>query len=138
MQDILEYLEENAVETAFGLELPTEDRLVDVEEELLMPLPREYRHYLQHHSDHIYGSLEPCTAADPHSHTDIVDVTSNCWEQGMPRTHICVCDDQDGAWAIDQDGSIAWWLRGTDEIDDSKTHESWWHWVRDVWLEGAL
>ncbi len=138
MQDIADYLIENRVQTAWPLELPDEDQLVEVEEELLMPIPREFRRYLLEYSDTIYGSLEPVTASDEHSHTYIVDATAECWESGMPRTHLCICKTEEGAWAIDQEGSIGWWAQDTDEVTEEPSYESWWHWVRDVWLDGAL
>lgn len=138
MDVIEEFLVENRVQTAWGLELPDHDQLVEVEEELLMPLPGEFRRYLLTLSDTIYGTIEPVTAADPNSHTYIVDATAECWEAGMPRTHLCICKMNQGAWAIDQDGEVSWWLEGTEEMAQDPIYESWWHWVRDIWLDRAL
>ncbi|MFE1817352.1 SMI1/KNR4 family protein, partial [Metapseudomonas otitidis] len=67
------------------LELPDEDLLVEIEEELLINMPFGLREFLLTVSDVVYGSLEPVTVTDPQSHTYLPDVAANAWDAGVPR-----------------------------------------------------
>ena len=67
MNDIIDQLQDANIETAFPLELPTFEQLVEVEEQILMPLPSALKEYLLEASDVIYGNVEPVTVADPSS-----------------------------------------------------------------------
>lgn len=64
MEEVLERLRELAEDVATPLELPDEEQLVTAQEELLLLIPRDFRHYLLTASDVIYGHLEPATIAD--------------------------------------------------------------------------
>ncbi|MBT5332185.1 MAG: SMI1/KNR4 family protein, partial [Porticoccaceae bacterium] len=114
------------------LELPSHEDLVEVEEILLIQLPREYKYFLQELGDVIYGSIEPCTASDPSLHSYLPDVASQAWDIGLPRHLIPICDKQGDFYAMDPDGEIQLWENGelADEIWDSI-----WHWAKEVWLE---
>lgn len=132
MEDVLDLLREHNESVPVPLELPDEDQLVRIEEEILLPIPRDLRTFLLEASDVIYGTLEPVTAADPYSHTYLAEVTANAWEQGLPRHLMPVCQQGDDYYAIEQDGEILLWR------DGDLTDETWpsiWHWARDVWLE---
>ena len=79
MEDVVDQIRESALPTAAFLELPSEDDLVLVEEEILLPIPREMRSFLLQVSDVLCGSLEPVTVADPGAHTHLPEVTSVAW-----------------------------------------------------------
>ena len=114
------------------LELPDEEQLVQIEEEILLPIPREIRTFLLEASDVIYGHLEPVTAADPYSHTYLPEVTANAWANGVDRHLLPICQVGHNYYCAEPDGELVYWQDG--EITD----ESWpsiWHWARDVWLE---
>jgi hypothetical protein len=114
------------------LELPDEDRLVEIEEELLLPIPRDLRNFLLEGSDVVYGSIEPITAADPCSHTYLPEVTAMAWEQGVPRYLMPLCEVNGTYYCVEPEGEVVFWR------DGDLTDETWpsvWHWVRDVWLE---
>lgn len=131
MQDIIDALRANNQATAFPLALPDDDDLLDVEESILLPLPRDYKHFLLTVSDVIVGKLEPATAADPSSHTYLVELTSQAWDEGLPRDLIPVCYHEGAYYCIDQEGRIGCWQQGS--FSDSEW-DSIWQWARDVWL----
>ncbi|WP_263081257.1 SMI1/KNR4 family protein [Endozoicomonas sp. Mp262] len=132
MEDIIEILREKAVDIPAPLTLPDEDDLVSIEEELLIPLPQDLREFLLQLSDVVYGSLEPVTVTDPHSHTYLPEVAAIAWDTCVPRHLIPVCEDNGSYYCINEEGSISHWSSG------EESDESWgsiWQWVREVWLE---
>jgi len=131
MEDIVDQLREVSVSTAAYLELPSEDELVLVEEEILLPIPREMRSFLLQVSDVIYGSLEPVTVADPGAHTHLPEVTSNAWAIGLPRELMVLCQADEGYYCISQEGEVKLWQNG--ELSED-IWEDVWDWVENVWL----
>ncbi|MBU3069901.1 SMI1/KNR4 family protein [Aestuariicella sp. G3-2] len=132
MEEIIEELHAVAEEVPVPLELPEHDQVVDAQEQILMPLPRDFREFLMTCTDVVYGTLEPVTVADPSSHTYLPEVTSTAWSLGMPREMVAVCEYRDGYYCVAQDGEIKLW---TEQGFDSEVWENIWYWVRDVWLE---
>lgn len=132
MEEILDLLRDNHQPVPIPLELPDEDDLIVVEEELLIPIPRDMREYLLEASDVITGTLEPVTVADPNSHTFLPEVTALAWSLGVPRHLLPLCEDHGSYYCVDPEGEVAYW------VDGELTGETWdsvWQWVRDVWLE---
>jgi hypothetical protein len=132
MEDIIERLRERNQNVLIPLELPDEDQLVLLEEEILIGLPDEYKGFLLEVSDVICGSIEPATAADPNSHTYIAELAANAWNDGLAREFIPVCHHQDTYYCIDEDGEIFEW--GDGEFTD-QTWSGIWMWAKEVWLE---
>lgn len=132
MEHVIEELRERAVEVPIPLELPTEDDLVDVEEQILIPIPFVMREFLMQASDVIYGSLEPVTASDPQMHTYLPEVAALAWSQGMPREYIPLCEDGGSYYCVDQQDEVFLWSE--DGISEERW-ESAWHWVFQIWLE---
>lgn len=132
MEEILDLLRDNHEQVPVPLELPEEDDLVVVEEELLLPIPRDMRLFLLEASDVVTGSLEPVTVVDPHSHTYLPEVAAQAWAEGVPRYLLPLCEDSGSYYCVDPDGEVVHW------VDGALTGESWesvWQWIRDVWLE---
>ncbi|MFW1676270.1 SMI1/KNR4 family protein [Pontibacter sp. JAM-7] len=132
MDETIERLRAAHVAVPTPLELPDEDQLVELEEELLIGLPREYKQFLLSVSDVVYGALEPATAADPGLHTHLPDLASRAWNEGLPRYLIPVCESPLGFYAISQEGNILYWAEGELTEDD---WPSIWDWAEEVWLE---
>ena len=131
MEDIVDQIRESAISTAAYLELPSEDDLVLVEEEILLPIPIELRSFLLQVSDVLCGSLEPVTVADPGAHTHLPEVTSTAWANGLPRELMVLCQVGQDYYCVAQDGEVQFWQDG--ELSD----ESWddvWQWAEEVWL----
>lgn len=131
MEDILDELRERAEDVPVPLEEAEHDQIVEAQEQILMPLPKEFIQFLLETGDIVCGSIEPVTVADPYSHTYMPEVTSTAWQQGMPREMVAVCDSREGYYCIAQDGEIKLWRDG--EFDE-QTWENIWYWARDVWL----
>lgn len=134
MEDVIDQLRELNETVPVPLELPEEETLVEIQEQILIHLPYELREFLLKVSDVVYGRLEPVTASDPHSHTYLPDVAATAWDLGVPRDLVPLCQDGRDYYAVDAEGEVFLWLEETGELDD-ETWESVWHWVRDVWLE---
>src|SRR5690554_7775213 len=85
MEDVVELLREHNQPVPTPLELPTDDDLLDVQEQILIHLPHGLREFLLEVSDVVYGHLEPVTASDPQSHTYLPEVAATAWDLGLPR-----------------------------------------------------
>ncbi|AZQ11574.1 MULTISPECIES: SMI1/KNR4 family protein [Shewanella] len=131
MHELIEQLQEMSEQVPVPLELPSFDQLIDVEEEILIPLPSELKEYLLHASDVIVGSLEPVTAADRQSHTFLPEVAAYAWSIGLPRAMIPICQNGDNFYCIDQEGQVHYWAFG-DFTEDQ--WDSFWEWAEDVWM----
>ena len=134
MEEVIEQLRELNEPVPVALELPDEETLVQIQEQILIHLPFELREFLLTVSDVVYGRLEPVTASDPQSHTYLPEVAANAWDAGMPRELVPLCQDGRDYYAVDEEGQVSLWLEETGELSGD-TWDSVWHWVRDVWLE---
>jgi len=132
MEEIVDRIRGSAIASASCLELPSHDDLVLVEEELLLPIPNEFRNFLLQVSDVLIGRLEPVTVADPGAHTHLPEVTANAWANDLPRDLMVVCQDGEDYYCITQDGEIQLWQEG--EITDQVWMDIW-LWAEDVWLQ---
>ena len=133
MEEIIEELRELAEDISTPLELPDEDDVVEIEEQLLISIPYDLRYFLLEASDIVYGNIEPVTIADPRSHTHLPEVTAEAWQMGLPREFIVICEYDGGYGFIEQDGKVGFWTEG----DIAQEWESLWHWVRDVWVASS-
>ena len=125
MEDVIELLIEANEPVPVPLELPDEDQLIVIEEELSLSLPDDLRVFLLTVSDVVCGSVEPTTVTDPSSHTYLPEMAAMAWSIGLP-----ICEDQGAYYFIDQEGGVGFW---DGEIGDD-AWESIWHWCREVWL----
>ncbi|MDH5184202.1 MAG: SMI1/KNR4 family protein [Gammaproteobacteria bacterium] len=133
MEDIIESLRECNLEVAFPLTLPDEDDLIEIEEQLLLPLPEDYKTFLLTVSDVICGHLEPATVTDPQSHTYLPEMAATAWDNGVSRELIPICEVDGDYYCIDQDGLVVLWS------GDDVTEDEWssiWVWAKEIWLEG--
>lgn len=134
MEEVIEQLRELNQPVPVPLELPDDERLVEVEEELFINLPFELREFLLTVSDVVHGRLEPVTATDPQSHTYLPEVAANAWDAGVPRDLLPICQDGRDYYVVDLENQVTRWDGEAGEMSD-ESWESVWHWVRDVWLE---
>lgn len=132
MNEIVDKLQELSEAVPVPLELPDFEQLVDVEEQILLPLPADLKEYLLNASDVIYGSIEPVTAADPCSHTYLPEVAAYAWSIGLPRDLIPICQIGDDFYCMDPNGQIDFWQN--DNFAD-EPYESFWQWAEAVWLQ---
>lgn len=131
MEDVIELLREHNQTVPVPMALPDEDTLVEIEEQMLISLPDDYRQFLLTVSDVVVGSLEPATAADPSSHTYLPEMAAVAWSEGVPRYSIPICQQNDAYYCIMPEGDVQLWQ------DGEFTEEEWpsiWHWAEAVWL----
>ncbi len=137
MEDVIELLRELNQPVPVPLDLPDDDDLLNVQEQILIHLPHELREFLLTVSDVVYGHLEPVTASDPHNHTYLPEVAATAWDLGLPRHLVPLCQDGERYFAVAADGEVLLWsITLNDYLEDS--WETVWHWVRDYWLDGAV
>ncbi len=136
MDDIIDRLQELSESIPVPLELPDEDILVEVEEAILIPMPRDLKNFLLEVSNVVYGSLEPVTAADPYSHTYLPEVAAQAWDAGLPRYLIPICAHGDDYYAIAQDGRVFMWQNGV--LDEDNPWMTIWDWALEIWLDNNL
>jgi hypothetical protein len=134
MDELIEQLREKNEPIPTPLELPDADMLVEIEEQLLLQLPGEYREFLLTVSDVVYGNLEPATVSDPQSHTYLPELAAVAWDRGVPRHLLPICEHGDNYYCIDPGGAVLYWSGGELTEDEWETI---WYWVRDVWLDSA-
>lgn len=136
MEEIIEQLRELNEPVPVPLELPEEEQLVEIEEQLLINIPFGLREFLLQVSDVIYGTLEPVTVTDPQSHTYLPDVAANAWDAGVGRDLLPLCQRGDDYYVVDGDSEVLYWSADSGDITDEHW-ETVWHWARDVWLDNA-
>lgn len=135
MQELIEQLQRLKQAVPAPLHLPDEDDILEVEEELLVPLADDLKDFLLTVSDVVYGSFEPVTIADPHAHTHLPEVAAVAWERGMPRQLIPLCEYHDGYYAVTEEGAVFLWQPGQyEDVFDEEPLGSVWDWVETVWL----
>lgn len=139
MDEIIELLRELNESVPMPLELPSEDDIVLVEEEILVQLDRQFRIYLLELSDIVYGSYEPVTIADPQSHTYLPEVAAVAWEGGMSRELIPFCQVGDDYYCVDMEGRMVFWKReGPGGVLTEDFWENIWEWMREIWLDNQV
>jgi hypothetical protein len=132
MQEVIEKLQACAEEIPVPLDLPDEDQLLDIEEALLTSLPKSLRTFLLTVSDLVIGSLEPVTAADPHSHTYLADVAAHAWEMGLPRHLIPICQSGSCYYCVNLEDAVVVWTPSSGETDAE--WDDIWQWAEAVWI----
>ena len=130
MEELIAQLRSLNEGVSLPLDLPTEEQVLEAEEQILMPLPADLRTYLLQASDVITGNVEPVTVADERSHTYLPELAALAWDRGLPREYIPVCEYDGGYACIAQDGVVYFWLDGNLEQE----WQDLWAWVREVWL----
>lgn len=134
MEDVIEQLRDLNEPVPVPLELPDEETLVEIQEQILIHLPHGLREFLLQVSDVVFGRLEPVTASDPQSHTYLPEVAATAWSLGVPREMVPLCEDHGNYYVVEEDGTVLLWEAETEEFNE-ESWESVWHWARDVWLE---
>lgn len=131
MEDVIEALIEGQEVVPIPLTLPDDELLVEIQEQLLIHLPSDYKEFLLLVSDVVYGSIEPATVTDPQSHSYLPELAAQAWSLGLSRELIPICQVGNDYYCIEQDGSVVFWHQ--QEI----TEEPWdsiWQWAKEVWL----
>ncbi|MEH6446367.1 MAG: SMI1/KNR4 family protein [Oceanospirillaceae bacterium] len=134
MNEIVEELREKNQDRFGSIELPTEDDLVIIQEQLLLHLPADLKDFLLNVSDVAYGSIQPVTATDDFASSHLPETAAVAWDRGMPRELIPICEYLDGYYYIAETGYISVWVPKVG-LDERYHWDSIWHWCEDVWLK---
>jgi len=131
VEEIINELHSLAERTPVPLDEASFDDIVDAEEQILMPLSREFKTFLLECSHITLGRFEPVSVADPNSHTYLPEVASYAWSIGVPRHLVPLCQIGDDFFLVREDGEIQFYSNG------SLIEPQWpsiWHWVEEVWI----
>ena len=137
MNEIVAKLQELKEQIPTALELPNEDDITKIEEEILIPLANDFKEFLLTASDVVYGSLEPVTIADPHAHTHLPEVAAVAWNRGLPRQLVPLCENQGGYYAVAETGDVYLWSDGDEDFDGECIGDVW-NWVEHIWLQSEM
>lgn len=132
MDEIIEALRAANEPVPHPLELPEEDLLVEIEEQLFVSLGGDLREFLLTVSDVVYGGLEPVTVVDPQSHTYLPEMAAVAWARGLSRELLPICESGAGYYCTDEEGLVQYWENGSMAQDN---WENIWEWAQDVWLQ---
>jgi hypothetical protein len=133
MNEIVDQLRENNQAGYASIELPDEDQLVLVQEQILLHLPADLKDFLLSVSDVVYGAIEPVTVSDENLVSYLPEMTFVAWDRGLPRDLIPICEYQQGYYFIAQEGYISTWSPANG-INEGQHWDSIWDWCENVWL----
>jgi len=133
MHDLIVELQAKSENTMFPEELPTEDQVQDVQDELLTPLPSTYREFLLTASNLIFSHINLSTAADEKASTHLPEVTSQAWDEGLPRHLVPIAWSESTQFCSTPDGIIQAWSNPADESQEvMEEWENVWEWAQSI------
>lgn len=132
MDRVIKELRACSEEVPVPLDLPDMDDIINAEEQLLVSLDNDFRHFLLTVSDVIYGTLEPVTVADPNAHTYLPEVAAQAWAAGLPRNYIPLCEDRGNYYCTNELGEVHYFCDG--KIKEDEPWANVWQWAEHVWL----
>lgn len=112
--------------------LPTEAEVSAAEQQLGLRFPPDYRYFLLHASDVVYGVLEPARVTPEAGHTDLIDLATRAWKVGVPREFLPFCEDNGDYYCVAPDGRIA--LLSHDGLRSGRWPDLA-HWIQEVWID---
>ena len=136
LDQTIEQLRELNEPVPIPMKLPTDQQIVETEKQLNVKFHPDYRRFLKEASDVVFGALEPATITDPDSHTHLMSVTTDAWEDmELPRKLLPICEDNGDYYCMTKDGGVVFWSHNdgdvTEEWDDLAT------WIEQVWIGEA-
>ena len=128
-----------AIERLRGLNTPvprpprlaTGAEVTAAESALSIQFPDDYRYFLLHGSDVVYGTLEPAVVTPDAGHLSLVEVAQNAWTAGVPKDLVPFCEDNGDYYCIRKDGRVMLWSH------DGMFSGEWQdlaQWILDVWI----
>ncbi len=112
--------------------LPTETEVAAVEKRLGIRFQTDYRYFLLHGSDIIYGAVEPAMVTPDAGHLDLVELATEAWEVGVPAELLPFCESDGDYYCLKTNGRVLYWS------DEGSINESWPNlatWIQQVWME---
>ena len=112
--------------------LPTEAEVAAAEQRLGLRFPPDYRYFLIHGSDVVYGVLEPAQVTPDAGHTDLIHVATRAWQVGVQREFLPFCEDNGDYYCFAPDGRIC--LLSHDGLRGG-TWPDLANWIQKVWID---
>lgn len=117
------------------LRLPTEAEVSIAEQNLKIQFPPDYRYFLIHASDVVFGIIEPAIVIPDAGHLDLVKMVESAWEAGVPKNYLPFCEDNADFYCFKPAGQIIFWSHNG-ENQDSWSDLA--HWIQEVWIDESL
>ena len=114
--------------------LPSTAEVDEMESQLGVTFPPDYRKYLLEVSDVVYGTMEPVTITRPHAHTHLASVLADARTMGVPQHLLPICGDNGDYYCVASDQRVIFWSH------NGATDESWsdiGEWISEVWMDDA-
>jgi hypothetical protein len=90
-------------------QLPSEEALAAVEQELGLQFQPDYRAFLLRASDVCVGTLEPCVLPPGAGHCDIPKIAGDAWRVGVDRGYLPICEDNGDYRCLTPSGEVVYW-----------------------------
>jgi len=133
LPDVIAELRELNEPVPKPLRLPAENEVDAAEGRLGIKFPVDYRQYLLHASDVVYGALEPAIITPDAGHLDLIDMAQTAWdEMEVPRTLLPFCEDNGDYYCLNPAGEVEYWSH------NGATDEKWKdlaNWIKEVWID---
>lgn len=113
------------------LALPDKADVDEMESDLGVTFPQDYRTYLVTASDVVLGTLEPATIVDPDAHTYLPAVVADARDVGLPDELLPFCEDNGNYYCFNADEEVELWSH------DGEAEEKWADladWITEVWI----
>lgn len=117
------------------LRLPTEAEVASTERALGLPFPPDYRYFLLHGSDVVFGVHEPSIALPDSAPWDLPSVAQTAWDSGVPKDHLPFCEDNGNYYCLTPDHRVVLWSH------DGLFAGQWpdlANWIEEVWIKTGL
>jgi hypothetical protein len=132
LPEVIEKLRELNEPVPRPARLPTEAEVAAAEQRLEVRFPPDYRYFLLHGSDVVYGITEPAQVTPNAGHRDLIHIATRAWQVGLPREFLPFCEDNGDYFCFAPDGRIGHLshdgLRGGSWPDLA-------HWIQEFWID---
>jgi hypothetical protein len=112
--------------------LPSKEEIDELEADLEIKFPADFRTYLLLASDVAFGTIEPVVITDEEAHTDFRTVLADARDAGLPDGLIPLCEENGDYHCMKADGTLVFWSA------DGENEETWPDlaaWISEVWME---
>ena len=135
LPDVIAELRELNEPVPKPLRLPTDAEVNAAEDQLGVKFPSDYRRYLLHASDVVYGPLEPAVVIPDSGHLSLTGIAETAWdEMEVPRNLLPFCEDNGDYYCLTETGEVEFWSH------DGATDDKWKDlatWISEVWIGEA-
>ncbi len=113
---------------------PIDSLISSYEENIGFVFSRDYKIFLKHASNIIYGALEPLLITDKRN--DPRELETSLQEGraiGLPEDLLPICEDNSDYYCLTKDNKVRFWSH------DGTSNEEWPNlasWIKEVWIDG--